>query len=239
MSAMPRPLASALFCATLLVSVAAQAREDVTRTQDGVTITYRDASGALDTAMQEKILETFFHAYARERADFNTAAPTKAIITIDPSYDGIAYVSSDDWAKMTINPAWLVKHPGDTDLVSHEAMHIVQSYPDYGNDQAPTWLVEGIADYARDRYGVDNAAGGWALPTQIKDKQHYDTGYRVSGAFLKWADAKHPGLVKQLDAALRGGTYSPQLWTQATGETVETLWDRYVIARGGVRPANG
>lgn len=234
-----RPFAVSLLASALALPLAAQARPDVTRTQEGVTITYRDASGALDQAMQEKILKTFFHAYSRERADFNTAAPTRAIITIDPSYDGIAYVGSDDWAKMTINPAWLVKHPGDTDLVSHEAMHIVQGYPDYGNDKAPTWLVEGIADYARDRYGIDNAASGWKLPTEIKDKQHYDSGYRISGAFLKWSEARHPGLVKQLDAALRTGKYSPQLWNQLAGKDVAALWTDYVAAQGGVQPAQG
>jgi hypothetical protein len=239
MSRFFRPIAATALATVLALPLAAQARADVTRTQDGVTITYRDASGALDVPMQEKILKTFFHAYSRERADFNTAAPTKAIITIDPSYDGIAYVGSDDWAKMTINPAWLVKHPGDTDLVSHEAMHIVQGYPDYGNDKAPTWLVEGIADYARDKYGIDNAASGWKLPGEIKDKQSVESSYRVTGAFLKWSDAGHPGLVKKMDAALRTGQYTPQLWNQLAGKDVAALWTEYVAARGGVQPAQG
>ncbi|MEE7559392.1 Basic Secretory protein, partial [Xanthomonas sp. Kuri4-2] len=178
---------------------------EIHRDQDGVALTYRDAGDALDAPLRERILRTFFHAYAEERRDFNPRAPARALITIDPGYDGIAYVDSHDRAKMTINPAWLVKHPDDTDLVTHEAMHIVQGYPDYGNDRAPTWLVEGIADYARDRYGLDNAAAGWALPTAIRPGQHYDTGYRVSGAFLKWSEARHPGLVQALDRALRRG----------------------------------
>lgn len=220
----------------LLLAGSASATE-VTRTQDGMRVTYRDASDALDASMRERILKTFFHAYVAERRDFNPAAPTQAIITIDPSYDGIAYVGSDDWAKMTINPAWLVKHPGDTDLVTHEAMHIVQGYPDYGNDKAPTWLVEGIADYARDKYGIDNAASGWKLPTEVKEKQSYDTGYRVSGAFLKWVEGRHAGLVKQLDGALRTGGYSSALWTQHTGKDLPALWKDYVAARGGVKSA--
>ncbi|HEY0335661.1 MAG TPA: basic secretory protein-like protein [Stenotrophomonas sp.] len=231
-------LACTALATALLLSGTAHGK-DFTRTREGVTVTYRDASNALDAEMRDKILDTFFHAYSRERTEFNHAAPTQAIITIDPGYDGIAYVDSDDWAKMTINPAWLVKHPGDTDLVSHEAMHIVQGYPDYGNDTAPVWLVEGIADFARDKYGIDNAAGGWALPTQIKAKQNYDTGYRVSGAFLKWTDDQHPGLVKQMDAALRSGKYSAALWTQLTGQEVSALWSQYVTAQGGVVPAAG
>ncbi|RXR06548.1 basic secretory protein-like protein [Pseudoxanthomonas composti] len=226
--------AALLSCALLAGSACAT---EVTREQDGMRVTYRDASDALDAAMRERILETFFHAYVAERRDFNPAAPTQAIITIDPAYDGIAYVSSDDWAKMTINPGWLVKHPADTDLVTHEAMHIVQGYPDYGNDKAPTWLVEGIADYARDKYGMNNAAGDWKLPTEVKDKQNYDTGYRVSGAFLKWVESQHAGLIKQLDGALRSGRYSNALWTRSTGRDLPALWKAYVAARGGSKPA--
>ncbi|MBN6150713.1 Basic Secretory protein [Xanthomonas sp. AmX2] len=236
---MPRSslsFAGSALAAALLLAPAAHA-EDFTRTQDGVSVVYRDASGALDRTMRDRILETFFHAYPRERAEFNAAAPTRAIITIDPGYDGIAYVDSDEWARMTINPAWLAKHPGDTDLVAHEAMHIVQGYPDYGNDKAPGWLVEGIADYARDRYGVDNAAGGWKLPSEVKENHNYDSGYRVSGAFLKWSDARHPGLVKRLDAALRSGTYTARLWNELTGQDVAAVWARYVAAQGGVKPA--
>ncbi|MET0289294.1 MAG: basic secretory protein-like protein [Pseudoxanthomonas sp.] len=231
-------LAIALSAVGLSLAGGAAAIE-ITRTDNGVSVTYRDASDALDKPMRERILKTFFHAYAAERRDFNPAAPDKALITIDPSYDGIAFVGSDAWAKMTINPAWLVKHPGDTDLVTHEAMHIVQGYPDYGNDKAPTWLVEGIADYARDKYGIDNAAGGWKLPTEVKEKQHYDTGYRVSGAFLKWVEGQHPGAVKRFDGALRTGAYTPALWTSATGKDVATLWTQYVTARGGIKPAKG
>ncbi len=47
-------------------------------------------------------------------------------------------------------------------------MHIVQGYPGYGDARVPGWLVEGIADYARDRYGMDNAAAGWALPGKVE-----------------------------------------------------------------------
>nr|HBK47288.1 Basic Secretory protein [Xanthomonadaceae bacterium] len=228
----PRSLLCAALLAAALLAGSAGATE-VSRDRDGVSVTYRDAADALDAAMRERIIETFFNAYSRQRREFNPGAPDKALITIDPGYDGIAYVGSDDWATMTINPAWLVKHPGDTDLVTHEAMHIVQGYPDYGNDKAPTWLVEGIADYARDRYGIDNAGGGWALPAEVRPGQNYDSGYRVSGAFLKWGEARHPGLVRALDHALRSGSYAPALWTERTGHDVAALWRQYVQARGG------
>ncbi|MCD9032533.1 basic secretory family protein [Luteimonas sp. Y-2-2-4F] len=201
--------------------------------RDGVTLAYRDDAGALGAETRGKIVETFFSAYLRQRADFNPAAPDRVEIVVDPGYDGIAYVGDGDGrATMTINPAWLVERPGDTDLVAHEAMHIVQAYPDYDSERTPVWLVEGIADYARDRYGLDNAAGGWALPDAVGPEHRYDSGYRVTGAFLEWAEAAHPGLVARLDAALREGRYAPPLWRELAGEDVDRLWARYARERG-------
>lgn len=200
--------------------------------REGVTLTYRDPADALDATMRARIIETFFTAYLRERADFHPGAPAQAHIVIDPAYDGVAFVGEGDGATtITINPGWLAKHPDDVDLVTHEAMHIVQGYPEYANERVPGWLVEGIADYARDRYGRENAAAGWALPTVVKPGQHFDTGYRVTGAFLKWSEARNPGLVKALDAALREGRYTPALWDQRTGLALPALWEAYVKSR--------
>ena len=226
---------AAAVTASLAMASAQAAETSVER--DGVKLTYTDASDALDSAMRERIINTFFSAYARERADYNPSSPQQAHITIDPSYSGVAYVGNKGWASMTINPGWLKQHPADVDLVTHEAMHIVQSYPNYGDDKAPSWLVEGIADFARDHYGLDNAGAGWALPEQVQQKQNFDSGYRITGAFLKWSEAQHPGLVKALDHALRQGQYSAEIWQQQTGQALPALWQQYVSARGGYQPA--
>jgi hypothetical protein len=224
-------LPGALAALCLLASPAARAFE-ATQQRGSVTLRYQDAHDALPEAMRQRIIDTFFKAYLPQRADFHPTAPTQAAIVIDPAYDGIAFVGEKATAAtITINPAWLSKHPGDTDLVTHEAMHIVQGYPEYANERVPGWLVEGIADYARDRYGVDNAAAGWALPLAVKDGQNFDSGYRVTGAFLKWSEAAHPGLVKALDDALRSGRYTPALWREQTGHALPALWAAYVKAR--------
>ena len=201
---------------------------DIQQSRDGVTLTYQDPSGSTAADVRERIIATFFATYPQQRRDFHPSAPTSVHIAMDPSYDGVAYVGEGEKATtITINPRWLQKHPNDTDLVTHEGMHIVQGYPGYASERAPSWLVEGIADYARDQYGVDNAAAGWALPKQIKPEHKVDTGYRVTGAFLKWSEAAHPGLVKAIDSALRSGTYTPALWKQRTGEDLAALWQAY------------
>ena len=227
------PITRCLLTALLVAAGLADAHAfETTQTREGVTLHYRDPSDALAAPVRERIIETFFSAYLRERADFHPAAPAQVGIVIDPAYDGIAFVGEKaQAATITINPAWLAKHPGDIDLVTHEAMHIVQGYPEYANARVPGWLVEGIADYARDRYGKDNAGAAWALPTQVKPDQNFDTGYRVTGAFLAWSEAQHPGLVKALDGALRDGRYTPALWQARTGLALPALWAAYVQAR--------
>jgi len=59
-------------------------------------------------------------------------------------------------------------------------MHIVQ---DYGQSTGPGWLTEGIADYARYKFGVNNPAAKWALPA-YKSTQKYTDAYRVTARFL-------------------------------------------------------
>ncbi|PSM12724.1 basic secretory protein-like protein [Stenotrophomonas maltophilia] len=210
---------------------------DTQLTRDGVTLNYQDARGALAAPQRKRVIDAFFFAYLRERADFHPAAPSLVRIVIDPAYTGIAFVGDKDQAAtITINPGWLAQHPNDIDLVTHEAMHIVQGYPGYGDARVPGWLVEGIADYARDRYGMDNAAAGWALPVKVEKGQNVDSGYRVTGAFLKWADTEHPGLVLALDKALREGRYTPALWQKHTGKALPALWTQYAKPRSDAPP---
>lgn len=226
-----RPAAGATVLLGALMVFDAAAFE-ASQHREGVTLSYSDPADALAAPMRTRIIDTFFAAYVRERTDFHPGAPSEVHIVIDPGYDGIAFVGEGKGAAtITINPAWLAKHPDDVDLVTHEAMHIVQGYPEYANERVPGWLVEGIADYARDRYGRENAAAGWALPTTVKDGQNFDTGYRVTGAFLAWSEGQHPGLVKALDGALRDGRYTPALWEARTGKALPALWAAYVKAR--------
>ena len=78
---------------------------------------------------------------------------------IDPNYNGVAGTSN---GRVVFSAKYMTAHPGDIDIVTHETMHIVQSY---GNRSGmPGWLTEGIADYIRYAYGVDNKGAGWSLP---------------------------------------------------------------------------
>nr|GFC13898.1 hypothetical protein [Tanacetum cinerariifolium] len=97
----------------------------------------------------------------------------------------------------------------------------------YPNGSGPGWLTEGIADYARYVYGVNNQAGNWKLP-DYKAGQSYTNSYRIMARFLVWLDQHgYPKLVNQLDDAARTRTYTPEIWKQKTGKTLDELWAAY------------
>lgn len=167
------------------------------------------------------MVECFFTVYPAMRARFNPGARRSVILTFDPSRTGVAFASN---GAITVASAWMRSNPRDVDVITHEAFHVVQSYPP-GN---PGWSVEGLADYARDRYGCSNAAGGWSLPN-LSATHKYTDAYRVTARFYKWLEVKvDPKILEALDVASRAGLYGETFWTQRTGKTIDQLWADYV-----------
>ncbi|MEO8112703.1 MAG: basic secretory protein-like protein, partial [Ginsengibacter sp.] len=112
----------------------------------------------------------------------------------------------------------------DLDVVTHEVMHIVQSYP---GGAGPGWITEGIADYVRNKMGVNNEAGDWRLP-EYNSRQNYTDAYRVTARFLQWIEQKYKSnLVQKLDADMRNKKYAPAFWKTETGKTIDQLWSEY------------
>jgi hypothetical protein len=167
------------------------------------------------------MIETFFTVYPKEIALFNPASLRKVMLIMDTAYKGVAATGD---GIIRVNPEWMQKHPEDLDVITHEAMHIVQAYPE---DAGPGWITEGIADYVRYLLGVNNEASGWALPA-FKEDQSYENAYRVTARFFVWIEKhKSPGLVKKLDKAMRNKRYTGKFWKQTTGKTVDELWAAY------------
>lgn len=176
-----------------------------------------------DTAQQERLKNVFFTVYPKLVKEYNKKSPKTVTITIDTAYDGVAYAHD---GKVVISQAWLKKMPEDIDVVTHEVMHIIQSYP---SRSGPGWLVEGIADYARDKYGVNNAAANWSLP-DVKENHHYTNSYRIAARFLKWVEEEQKkGFIKKLDKALRDKTYDDTIWAKNTRKSLDELWDMYKV----------
>ncbi|KAA3438795.1 basic secretory protein-like protein [Rufibacter hautae] len=171
--------------------------------------------------IKKRMIDAFFKVYPQEAARFNPNTTKKVTFIIDPAYQGVAAASD---GIIRYSPFWMLQHPGDIDVVTHEVFHLVQAYP---HDAGPGWLTEGITDYVRYKFGVDNAGGGWSL-TPFSPQHHYTNSYRITGRFLAWVEKnKNPKIVDNLDSALRKKTYTPELWVKLTGKTVDELWQQY------------
>ncbi|WP_200976643.1 basic secretory protein-like protein [Echinicola sp. 20G] len=201
-----------------------QAKEDkevITKGKYTLTLVNQDPS--LNVAVKAGLIKTFFKVYPKMVKDFNKEATKRVLVTIDTTYNGVAYAHD---GKITIASQWLEKKPGDMDVITHEGMHLVQAYP---SGAGPGWLTEGIADYVRYAYGVDNASAGWALP-DFDPKHRYDNSYRITARFLLWINQHYDKkFVHKMDSHMREKTYSKELWKTYTGKTLEDLWKEYSL----------
>jgi hypothetical protein len=194
-------------------------------TKKGFTFIFLVQDSAFNPVTQQKLTDAFFTVYPQEVKRFNKNAAKKIVFIIDPSYDGVAAANNNI---IRCNPGWMKAHPEDIDVITHEAMHIVQ---DYHTGNTPGWLTEGIADYVRYKYGVNNEKGGWQLPA-VKPDHHYTSAYRVTARFLAWVEENYDKkIVDKLNAAAYNGAYEAGLWAQYTGKSVDQLWDLYVKAQ--------
>ena len=174
-----------------------------------------------DKEVQERMIDVFFKVYPEEVKTFNSESLKEVTIIIEPGYKGVAATSG---GIVRVNPEWMHKHPEDLDIITHEAMHIVQSYPD---GAGPGWITEGVADYVRYKFGVNNEAGKWELP-EHNMKQSYRDAYRVTARFFLWVEKNYKkDFVKKLDAEMRKKEYTPEFWKSETGKTVDELWKLY------------
>ncbi|HLR38629.1 MAG TPA: basic secretory protein-like protein [Chitinophagaceae bacterium] len=190
-------------------------------TKKGYALTFIHLDSTFNTKEILRLIHTFFKVYPKEVKAFNRSSTPKVTFIIDPEYKGVAATSG---GTTRFNPEWFKSHPEDIDVVTHEVMHIVQSYH-FGH--VPGWLTEGIADYVRYIYGVNNKGADWTLP-DYNSKQNFDDAYRITARFLVWVTKNgHHAIVKKLDNALRNGTYHKNLWEKLTGKTVEQLWQDY------------
>ncbi len=190
-------------------------------TKKGYTLTFVNLDSAFDTQKIPRLIHTFFKVYPKEVKTFNPSSTSKVTFIIDPKYKGVAATAG---GTTRFNPTWFKSHPEDIDVVTHEVMHIVQ---DYHSGHTPGWLTEGIADYVRYVYGVNNKKAHWTLP-DYQPKQNFEDGYRVTARFLAWLTKNgHKAIVKKMNNALRKGTYKKNLWKKWTGKTVEQLWKDY------------
>jgi hypothetical protein len=159
-------------------------------------------------------------------------APRRFRVILQPITDpGVAAETSG--TRINVNIAWIKQEMNrqENDILGaivHEAAHVVQQYgsthpQNHPPAVNPPWLVEGVADFYRFFIYEPQTKGAEIMRNDL-EKANYDGSYRVTANFLNWVSEKYDkGLVLQLNAAMRAGHYSANLWTKCTGKTVEQL----------------
>ncbi|XP_050366157.1 uncharacterized protein LOC126784712 [Argentina anserina] len=103
-------------------------------------------------------------------------------------------------------------------VIYHEVTHSLQRN---GNGQAPTGLVEGIAEFVTLTSGF--IYDGFAQPG---DGNNWDEGYGVTARFLEYCNGLKDGFVAELNKKMIDG-YSDDFFNQLLGKTVDQLWTDY------------
>ena len=211
-----------IILSTILILPFSKVRAQEVIKKKGYSLTFESNFAALDPKLKKRLIETFFIVYPKLAKEYNPNTLKAVTFFVDTAYKGVAATSN---GKVTYSSIWMVKHPEDIDVVTHEVMHIVQ---DYGRSVGPGWLTEGIADFARSKFGIDNAGAKWALP-ELKPEHTYKNSYRITARFFTWIEKKvKPGTIKAVDASLRDHTYTADIWAKLTGKDLDGLWTDYV-----------
>ena len=214
------PILAFVALITLLPLSKINAQEIIKR--KGYTLTFESNFKELDPKLRKRLIETFFVVYPKLEKEYNPKTLKSVKFFVDTAYKGVAATSN---GVVTYSSIWMIKHPEDIDVVTHEVMHIVQ---DYGRSVGPGWLTEGIADYARYKFGVDNVGAKWALP-DLKPEHTYKNSYRITARFFAWIEKNvKAGTIKAVDASLRDHSYKPEIWVTLTGKDLDGLWADYV-----------
>jgi hypothetical protein len=149
--------------------------------------------------------------------------PHLVTLTLSRKYRGVAMASG---TAITGSVDYFKGHPKDVGAMVHETAHVVQRYRRRGN---PGWLVEGVADYVR-FFKFEPANLGRIDPRRA----HYNSGYRVSAAFLAYlTDTYDKQLVRKLNTLMREGRYHDEAFQELTGKSLQVLDDEW---RATLRP---
>jgi|GEM_PF-552208 Plant Basic Secretory Protein. len=181
--------------------------------------------GAAWAARAKVVVEEWFPIVWRLLGTEGRTPPRRINLVFKKKIDAPAYAGGDT---ITVNGEWITRAPDDFGMMVHELTHLIQAYSRPG--ERPGWLVEGIADYIRWwRYEPETPR------TRIDPaKASYRDAYRTTAAFLAYLTARYDRrLVARLDKALRDGTYSSKIFSDATGgRDLDALWAEF-IERGG------
>ncbi|GLJ24694.1 hypothetical protein SUGI_0472610 [Cryptomeria japonica] len=173
-------------------------------------------SGALEImdSSTKFIWDTFHQQSAADRKNVDK------VTLIVESMDGVAYTSGD---QIHLSADYVGNYGGDVKaeirgVLYHEMTHVWQWD---GKGNAPSGLIEGIADYVRLTAGL--APSHWVKPGS-GDK--WDQGYDVTAYFLQYCESISSGFVANMNTKLASG-WDVGFFNDITGKSVDQLWSDY------------
>ena len=174
----------------------------------------------VETKLKPTCLEWYPKIVAMLPSD-NYEAPKRFTITFSSEYNGVAAAGG---SRIVCSTTWFKKEL-DREAVGavvHEMVHVVQQYrrPREGAMRNPGWLVEGLADWIR----WFNYEPESKRPKPRASRANYNDSYRTTGHFLDFVVKKYnKDVIPKLNAAMREGRYTDDIWKDLTGKTVEDL----------------
>lgn len=187
--------------------------------------------------MERELKPTLAKWYPIILADLPTngfVPPQRYTITLEANGKGVAYTSG---LHVVVNAKWIetevAKGPQNESLgaLVHESVHVAQQYYNVkGDEHAPVWLREGIADYIRWwKYETAATRRPFTLRKPDGEKVSYKDGYHTTAAFLEYLAKNYDHeIVVKLNTSGRMGTYSDALFHQYTGKTLDELWAEFI-----------
>lgn len=190
----------------------------------------KDGDGQIYDKLEADLKMVFDAVYEKMAAEYNPDAPKTVIAQIKKDTDnGKTTIANTSANVVTVGIDYYAENQENYDVFTHELAHVVQMY----TMSVPLWLTEGIADYIRYQYGINNEKAGWALPEKVGNDQKYTSGYGVTAAFLKWIEENvREGTVKEISSLITKGEYKESDWERITGSSLNGLWEAYVDSKG-------
>jgi hypothetical protein len=172
-------------------------------------------------------VDQWYPVWVDSLASDGFTAPKKFKIMIKPTR-GVAATSGTD---VEVSESWIngqIAKPEWNEAIGsviHELVHVVQQYKTRGN---PGWMVEGVADYFR-WFHYEPMAHRPKLSAKRAARSKYSDSYKTTAGFLEYVTKNYDHeFVVKMNAAMRQGRYSPDLWKDYTGLSVQELWSEYV-----------
>ncbi len=116
--------------------------------------------------------------------------------------DGMGIPAATSGDTVTLNSKWFQEHPNDDGAIVHELVHVVMHCPRM--DSSNWWIIEGIADYVRDKLGYRTP---WSYP----QKADPESGYQATAHFLLFVERRFgQDYIKKIAFALSSSGDPPE-----------------------------